>query len=189
MPDSRQHCQRGKRSFYSCLSDFREVVLGEHTIGTDPDCEETPAGAEFCAPKIIKRKVAKSILHEDWNPKTIENDIALLRLDVPVPLYSDGPKLSNVIPVCLPWNELDPGRDIESWADEPAIVTGWGRITNDLEVFTEDFTNNKAGSQALRQVIVPIKSTEFCENVPEFGFNDLKFEKRFCAGGVEGNEH
>ena len=103
--------------------------MGEHTIGTDPDCDETQAGAKFCAPKVIKRKVAKSILHEDWNPKTIENDIALLRLDAPVPLYSDDPKSSNVIPVCLPWNELDPGRDIESWADELAIVTGWGRIT------------------------------------------------------------
>ena len=68
------------------------------------------------------------------------------------------------------------------------MVTGWGRITNDLDTFTEDFTNNKAGSQALREVTVPIKSTEFCENVPEFGFNDLKFDKRFCAGGVEGNE-
>ena len=67
--------------------------------------------------------------------------------------------------------------------------TGWGRITNDLDTFTEDFTNNKAGSQALREVKVPIKSTEFCENVPEFGFNDLKFDKRFCAGGVEGNEY
>ena len=98
--------------------------MGEHTLGTDPDCEETQAGAKFCAPKIIKRKVAKSILHEDWNPKTIENDIALLRLDQPVPLYSDDPKLSNVLPVCLPWNEFDPGRDIESWAEEPAIVTG-----------------------------------------------------------------
>ena len=98
--------------------------MGEHTIGTDPDCEETQAGAKFCAPKIIKRKVAKSILHEDWNPKTIENDIALLRLDQPVPFNNDDPKLSNVLPVCLPWNEFDPGRDIESWAEEIAIVTG-----------------------------------------------------------------
>ena len=106
------------------LFNFREVVLGEHTLGTDPDCEETDTGVSFCAPKIIKRKVAKSILHEDWNPKTIENDIALLRLDQPVPLYSDDPKLSNVLPVCLPWNEFDPGRDIESWAEETAIVTG-----------------------------------------------------------------
>jgi hypothetical protein len=69
------------------------------------------------------------------------------------------------------------------------LHTGWGRITNDLDTFPEDFTNNKAGSQPLRQVTVPIKSTEFCENVPEFGFNDLKFDKRFCAGGVEGNEN
>ena len=171
------------------LFNFREVVLGEHTLGTDPDCEETKEGVKFCAPNIIKRKVAKSILHEDWNPKTIENDIALLRLDQPVPLYSEDPKLSNVHPVCLPWNEFDPGRDIESWAEELAIVTGWGRITNDLDTFTEDFTNNKAGSQALREVKVPIKSTEFCDNVPEFRFNDLKFDKRFCAGAVEGNEN
>ena len=106
------------------LFNFREVVLGEHTLGTDPDCEETDTGVQFCAPKTIKRKVAKSILHEDWNPKTIENDIALLRLDQPVPLFSDDPKLSNVLPVCLPWNEFDPGRDIESWAEEIAIVTG-----------------------------------------------------------------
>jgi hypothetical protein len=69
------------------------------------------------------------------------------------------------------------------------LITGWGRITNDLETFTEDFTNNKAGSQPLRQVKVPIKSTEFCENVPEFGFNNLKFEKRFCAGGNKGKEY
>ena len=47
-----------KNSFYFC----REVVLGEHVVGTDPDCDE-----KICAPKTIKRKVTKSIIHENWN--------------------------------------------------------------------------------------------------------------------------
>ena len=67
---------------------FREVVLGEHTVGTDPDC-----GA---CPKVIKRKVEKVILHEDWNPITIENDIALLRLDESVPLFDEDPNISHL---------------------------------------------------------------------------------------------
>ena len=47
-----------KNSFYFC----REVVLGEHVVGTDPDCDE-----KICAPKTIIRKVTKSIIHENWN--------------------------------------------------------------------------------------------------------------------------
>ena len=31
------------------------------------------------------------------------NDIALIRLSEPVPLYSENPTLSGVEPVCLPW--------------------------------------------------------------------------------------
>lgn len=160
-----------------------EVVLGEHTLGTDPDCE-----LANCAPKIIKRKVAKSISHEDWNAGTVENDIALLRLDQPVPLFDENPDVSHIKPICLPWSEEDPVRGLEDWVDEEATVTGWGRTTNNLKKFEEDFIENKAGSEVLQQVKVPIKSQEFCKNVPEFKFNKLKFEKRFCAGGVKGED-
>ena len=54
-------CSSFKISFFviSC----REVVLGEHVVGTDPDCDE-----KICAPKTISRKVKKSIIHEDWDP-------------------------------------------------------------------------------------------------------------------------
>ena len=31
------------------------------------------------------------------------NDIALIRLSEPVPLYSENPTLSGAEPVCLPW--------------------------------------------------------------------------------------
>ena len=31
-------------------------------VGTDPDCDE-----KICAPKTIRRKVTKSMIHENWN--------------------------------------------------------------------------------------------------------------------------
>ncbi len=81
-------------------------MLGEHTLGTDPDCANEQ---ENCAPKIIKRRVAKHIIHEEWNAANVENDIALLRLDQPVPLYDDNSKVSYIKPICLPWSKDAPG--------------------------------------------------------------------------------
>ena len=92
------------------------------------------------------------------------------------------------MPVCLPWNQKDSGRPLEDFTDDLATVTGWGRITNDVDNFTEEFKAKRVGSEPLRQVKVPIKSNDFCENVPEFKFDKLKFEKRFCAGGKKGNK-
>ena len=83
---------------------FSEVVLGEHTLGTDPDCQDGETNCDY--PKIIKRKVTKQIIHEEWNAANVENDIALLRLDAPVPLYDDQDGAA-VSPVCLPWKNQE----------------------------------------------------------------------------------
>ena len=60
---------------------FREVVLGEHTVGKDPDCEK-------CARKIT-RGIDKIFIHEDFNGIDSKNDIALIKLDNSVPLFKD----------------------------------------------------------------------------------------------------
>ena len=109
-------------------------------------------------------------------------------MNEPVPLFIEDQKISHILPVCLPWNQKDSGRPLEDFTDDLATVTGWGRITNDVDNFTEEFKAKRVGSEPLRQVKVPIKSNDFCENVPEFKFNKLKFEKRFCAGGKKGNK-
>ena len=41
----------------------REVSLGEHTVGVDPDC----FSREFCAPRVIKIEVDKVIIHEKYD--------------------------------------------------------------------------------------------------------------------------
>jgi hypothetical protein len=89
---------------------FREVVLGEYQVGRDPDC--TGSRRQSCAPPKITRKVAKTIIHENYKKiAPFPNDIALIRLDQAVPLHQENPKISSVVPVCLPWNIDNPGNN------------------------------------------------------------------------------
>ena len=39
------------------------------------------------------------------NGETQRNDIALIRLDEPVPIFSEEPSKSFAQPVCLPWSD------------------------------------------------------------------------------------
>ena len=65
---------------------YREVVVGEYTIGEDPDCETCPPVQKFGVEKVI--------LHENWDPNTAKKgfkkgfDIALVRLDGSITLFS-----------------------------------------------------------------------------------------------------
>ena len=44
-------------------------------------------------------------MHENYNKTYKYNDIALIRLSEPVPLFDEDPKKSLVKPVCLPIDE------------------------------------------------------------------------------------
>jgi hypothetical protein len=74
------------------LQFFSEVVLGEHVVGRDPDCN---GGGEKrkCAPKKLTRQVAKFKTHEKFTITGRGYDIALLRLEKEVPLFSENPKV------------------------------------------------------------------------------------------------
>ena len=102
---------------------FREVVLGEHKLNTDPDC----SGTGTCAAKKITRNIANIIKHENYDISTNANDIALIRLNEPVPLTDEGSDLSSVSPICLPWSENDYARKWDRLEGETAVLTGWGR--------------------------------------------------------------
>ena len=100
------------------IENCREIVLGEHTTDKDPDCPKKKGPGSkggTCAPKKIVRKAEEIIIHEDYKTLNdgVVNDIALIRLSEPVPLFSEEPTISNVIPVCLSWNSDDPGRDLQ----------------------------------------------------------------------------
>ena len=64
----------------------REVVIGEHVVGVNPDCE-----GKRCSPPIQKFGVEKVVVHENWDSGekgfVKGNDIALVRLDGTIILF------------------------------------------------------------------------------------------------------
>lgn len=70
------------------------MVLGEHKIGTDPDCAKEKNGRKgICFPKKIVRTVGKAIVHENYQPQgVLGRSIIFLSLgeffEVPLKTYS-----------------------------------------------------------------------------------------------------
>merc|ERR1719486_548887 len=63
--------------------DVSEVVLGEHTTDTDPDCSrKKPGSSGQCFPEKITRKVEKSIIHEDYKTIMVDQSMTLLCSDL-----------------------------------------------------------------------------------------------------------
>ncbi|XP_027140796.1 serine protease 56 [Larimichthys crocea] len=94
------HCFAGSRS-----ESYWTAVVGEFDITkTDPD------------EQVLK--VNRIIPHPKFNPKTFNNDIALVELTSPVVLSN------RVTPVCLP-------SSMEPPTGSPCLVAGWGSLYED----------------------------------------------------------
>ena len=81
--------------------------MGEHVVGPDPDCSSK--NQDFCNPPKITRKIDahKDIITHKYygKPKKYSNDIALIRINDAIPLFSEDQSISAVSPICLPWSE------------------------------------------------------------------------------------
>ncbi|XP_067626641.1 trypsin-1-like [Eurosta solidaginis] len=110
----------------------------------------------------IDRNVMNIMTHPKYNPRTYDNDIAIMQLDKPV-------ELTELLhPVCMP----TPGKSFEG---ETAIVTGWGAI--------------KVGgptADTLQEVQVPIMSLDDCRK-SRYGPTRIT-DNMLCAGFDEGKK-
>ena len=162
---------------------FSEIVLGETIVGEDPDCWSSGSPRK-CLTGIIKRYISKIIVHEDYigYKNNFQNDIALIRVDRPIPLFSEDSSLSSIIPICLPWLENDPGRNLAE--GEELMFTGWGRTSNNGAESNIYIRKNRVSSKKLQQVQLPYlsKDDEKCTGT---GF-DVK-DSQICAGGEKGS--
>ena len=137
-------------------------MLGEYILGSDPDCTTS------CAPPKITRKVAKTIIHEDYNAAPpFPNDIALILLDEAVPLYQENPGVSFVIPVCLPWNENNPGNNLIQ--GDKLLVVGWGRTTNNK---ITNYLRHKVSTRTLQKSYVTFVG-QYCSTQEIFNKNTM----------------
>ncbi|XP_061635960.1 coagulation factor VII-like isoform X2 [Phyllopteryx taeniolatus] len=138
-----------------CLEDadaqFLNVVPGEHNTEVEEGTEQ-----------VIQ--VSQILMHERYEKKTADNDIALLRLASPV-VYTPY-----AVPVCLPTKTLAE-RDL--WAIRMHTVSGWGRRGE-----------NGPTSHLMRRLTVPRIRTQQC--IRESGVQIT--ENMFCAGYLTGQE-
>uniref|UniRef100_A0A672G035 Vitamin K-dependent protein C n=1 Tax=Salarias fasciatus TaxID=181472 RepID=A0A672G035_SALFA len=90
------------------------------------------------------RLMVKAFKHPDYNKLTVDNDIALLRLETPAPL-SDY-----IVPVCLPGRSM--AERVLHLNGTMTVVSGWG---------SEDL-NTAQFSSALNVIKVPLVSHGVC---------------------------
>ncbi|XP_044019324.1 soluble guanylate cyclase 89Db-like [Aphidius gifuensis] len=131
-------------------SRYFELQLGDHKL--------TRRGQN-----AIRRRVKSWTTHENFNRGNLNNDIAIIELNEPVPL--DG----IVRTACLPDNQAI------DYTGSYATAIGWGRTSEGGDL-----------SSQLRKVQLPLLSDEECDQA---GYEkSRRTENMICAGYLDGNK-
>ncbi|XP_030385970.1 uncharacterized protein LOC115632851 isoform X2 [Scaptodrosophila lebanonensis] len=151
---SAAHCIKSQNGF-----DLR-VRLGEWDVNHD---------VEFFP--YIERDVVSVHIHPEYYAGTLDNDLAILKLDHPV----DFTKNPHISPACLP-DKFSDFTGARCW------TTGWGK---------DAFGEHGKYQNILKEVDVPILSHHQCESQlrnTRLGYS-YKLNPGFvCAGGEEGKD-
>ncbi|CAD7077845.1 unnamed protein product [Hermetia illucens] len=126
--------------------------LGEYDLAE----EEEPYGYQ-------ERRVQIVASHPQFDPRTFEYDLALLRFYEPVTFQP------NIIPVCVPEDDTD-------FIGQTAYVTGWGRLYEDGPL-----------PSVLQEVSVPVINNTICETMyRNAGYIEHIPHIFICAGWKKG---
>ncbi|XP_043956025.1 transmembrane protease serine 9-like isoform X2 [Gambusia affinis] len=115
-------------------------------------------------PNEVSRTAVQITPHPDYNNITSNNDIALLKLNVPVSFTS------YISPVCLAASGSIFSSGVNSW------VTGWGNIGTDVSL---------PSPQNLMEVEVPVVGNSQCKS--SYGESAIT-DNMICAGLLEGGK-
>lgn len=107
----------------------------------------------------VTRSVAFAHAHVGYDPVSLVHDIALLRLDHPIPL------VDTMRPACLPSNWL------QNFDFQKAIVAGWGLSQE-----------GGSTSSVLQEVVVPIITNAQCRAT---SYRSMIVDTMMCAGYVK----
>ncbi|XP_072517694.1 ST14 transmembrane serine protease matriptase b [Salminus brasiliensis] len=140
------HCVQDTEKFKYSQSDQWEVYLGLHT-------------QHHASEGSVQKNLKRIISHPEYDPKTYDNDIALMELDSPVTLSQ------NIWPICLPaaTHEFPAGLDV--W------ITGWGQTREEGSLAT-----------VLQKAEVRIINDTVCNQL----MNNEVTPRMICAGVLTG---
>uniref|UniRef100_A0A182J033 Phenoloxidase-activating factor 2 n=1 Tax=Anopheles atroparvus TaxID=41427 RepID=A0A182J033_ANOAO len=148
------HCVKTYNGF-----DLR-VRLGEWDVNHD---------VEFYP--YIERDVISVQVHPEYYAGTLDNDLAILKMDRPVDLTS----APHIAPACLPDKHTD-------FSGQRCWTTGWGK---------DAFGDYGKYQNILKEVDVPIVSHYQCQNQlrqTRLGYSYNLNQGFLCAGGEEGKD-
>lgn len=172
--------KEAKESVYACggtLIDQLHVITAAHCIKAHSGFDlrarlgewDVNHDVEFFP--YIEREIIAVHLHPQYYAGTLDNDLAVLKLDHAVDFH----KNPHISPACLP----------EKFADFTGArcwTTGWGK---------DAFGENGKYQNILKEVDVPILSHQLCESQlrqTRLGYNYKLNPGFLCAGGEEGKD-
>nr|CAH0103865.1 unnamed protein product [Daphnia galeata] len=132
-----------------CLRKRLYVRIGEYDLVEDDGTE-------------MDFRVEEVFVHPEYDPETVDNDVALLRLPEAIKLGQQGIRLA-----CLP----QPGQSLP--ITQKCTIIGWGK----------ERSSHVFGTEVLHEAEVPIVKTSACREVYEDYFIT---ENMFCAGYRKG---
>jgi len=134
------HCVYGREGNPSSFS----IRVGEHNWD-----ERTGSEVDIQIQQVVR--------HPSYNPRTFENDVALLKLSQPAQFNQ------YVQPVCLPSSEVQPGTQ--------CVLTGWGKIRHPGQM-----------THVLQQVNLPVVSNSECDALNWRSIHIHVRESMICGG-------
>ncbi|XP_026189279.1 suppressor of tumorigenicity 14 protein homolog isoform X2 [Mastacembelus armatus] len=140
------HCVQDNGAKKYSQADQWQALLGLHVQGQINEW-------------TVRRNIKRIIAHQDYNPHTYDNDIAVMELDTEVPLNQ------NIWPICLP----SPTHDFP--AGQEAWITGWGATREDGMAAT-----------VLQKAEVRIINGTVCKSL----LGDEITDHMLCAGVLKG---
>ncbi|XP_023248521.1 venom protease-like [Copidosoma floridanum] len=149
---SRKHVLTAAHCVYG-RTDLRIARLGEHDLRTNTE------GAH-----PIDVHIKRGTIHPNYNPVTVENDIAVLKLRDEV-TFTEA-----IRPICLPL--LEPLRNLDITGRNP-FIAGWGAL---------DF-RGKQSSGVLLEAQIPVADEASCRQAYSRIPQELHIDERtLCAG-------
>ncbi|KAF3857709.1 hypothetical protein F7725_010910 [Dissostichus mawsoni] len=108
----------------------------------------------------VNLKVLQAFKHPNYNTRTYDNDIALLRLETPAPFSKF------ILPACLPSSDL--AERVLHLNGTPTVVSGWGK----------EEMNSSTFSSALNVINIPVVERDLCTQ----HMSNTITENVLCAG-------